>query len=178
MNTLSPLNTGAVTSGIGLRLAGFVLGVPFFATALLSIATGHLPNRGHSPATDAFARAAELYILLVVLPCANILSAAISAFVAPESQERRFAAGAFFYHVQMLLILVVIGGAFVAYAGIGPFWERSLGNLNIPNLLLTMGASLLASAVASTGGCALGMSARIPNGTTTRLLQKLSKGIE
>ncbi len=174
MNTPSPLNTGATTSKLGMNLMGFALGVPFFAAALVGIATGHIPNRGHSPASDAFFRTAILYLLLVVLPAAAVLSAAISAFVALEGQERRFAAGAFFYFAQMLLIFLVLLGALLAYAGVGPFWERSLRDLSVASLLLTFGASLLASAVASALGCALGTSARLQSGVAARLLQKLS----
>lgn len=154
---------------------GLWLGLPFFIRALIGTATGRIPNRGHSPASDAFFQTAELYLLLVVLPCSAVLSAAVSAFVAPKGQERRFAAGAFFYSVQMLLIMLVLAGALLAYAGTGPLWERTLRNLTFPALLQALGASLLASAVGSAAGCAIETSARLRKGPTTRLLQKLGK---
>jgi len=169
----SPLNTGARTSTLGMRLAGAVLGVPFFAAALVGIGMGRIPNRGHSPATDAFFQIAILYLLLVVLPCSAVLSAALSAFVAPTGQERRFAAGAFFYYAQMLLMFAVFILALFAYAGIGPFWARTLGATTFSASLLTFMASLVASGIGSAVGCVLGTKARLSDGFTTRLLRKL-----
>jgi len=168
----SPLNTGARTSTLGMRLAGAVLGVPFFAAALVGVATGRIPNRGHSPATDAFFHAASLYLLLIVLPCSAILSAALSAFVAPAGQEKRFAAGAFFYYAQELLIFALLIFALFAYAGSGPFWARTLGGTTCSASLLSFMASLSASGVGSAIGCVLGTNARLSDGFSTRLLRK------
>lgn len=106
---------------------GVVLGVPFFIAALTGIATGRIPDRGHSPASDAFFHITELYLLLLVLPCAAVVSAAMSVFVAPAGQGRRFAAGAFFYYAQMLLIFAVLLGGLLAMPEQGRFgstrWE-------------------------------------------------------
>ncbi len=127
----SPLNTGAVTSKIGSNLIGVVLGLPFLIAALTGIATGRIPLRGHSPASDAFFHITELYLLLLVLPCAAVVSAAMSVFVAPAGQGRRFAAGAFFYYAQAPLIFAVLVGSLLAYAGTGPLWKHTLGNLRV-----------------------------------------------
>lgn len=172
-NIPSPLNTGARTSTLGTRLVGAALGVPFFAAALVGIGTGRIPNHGHSPATDAFFQTAILYSLLVVLPCSAVLSAALSAFVAPAGQERRFAAGAFFYYAQMLLMFAVFILALFAYAGTGPFWARTLGGTTCSASLLIFMASLAASGVGSAAGCVLGTNARLSDDFTTRLLRKL-----
>lgn len=172
-NMPSPLNTGARTSTIGKRLAGGVLGVPFFAAALVGVATGRIPNHGHSPATDAFFQVASLYLLLVVLPCSAILSAALSAFVAPAGQKRRFAAGAFFYYAQELLMLAVFILALFAYAGIGPFWARTLSATTCSTSLLTLLASLAVSGIGSEAGCLLGTNARQSDGFAMRMLRKL-----
>lgn len=172
-NMPSPLNTGARTSTIAKRLAGGVLGVPFFAAALVGVATGRIPNHGHSPATDAFFQVASLYLLLVVLPCSAVLSAALSAFMAPAGQERRFAAGAFFYYAQELLMLAVFILALFAYAGIGPFWARTLSGTTCSVSLLAFMSSLAASGIGSAAGCILGTKARQSDGFPTRLLSKM-----
>jgi len=169
----SPLNTGARTSTLGMRLAGATLGVPFFAAALVGVGTGRIPNHGHSPASDAFFHAASLYLLLVVLPCSAVWSAALSAFVAPAGQGRRFAAGAFFYYAQMLLMLAVLVLALFAYAGTGPFWARTLGAMTCSASLLALAASIAVSGIGSAVGCVLGTNARLSDGLATRLLRKL-----
>jgi len=158
-----------------MRLMNAALGVPFFTAALVGIGMGRIPNHGHSPASDAFFQTAILYLLLVVLPCSAVLSAALSAFVAPAGQEGRFAAGAFFYYVQMLLMFAVFIAALFAYAGTGPFWARTLGATTCSASLLTFMASLAASGVGSAVGYVLGTNARLNDGFTTRLLRKLKQ---
>jgi len=168
--SLPPAQLVAKAYKRGATLAGLWIGVPFFLLAWVCFLSGRLADNDRG-----FGAVALGYMVLVVLPCASCLSAAMVASAVPVEETRRSVRAIF---KEYAFALIPVGAVFL-----GSVWRWRHSKVHVPQWALPTAVVLLILAVGTLAvGCAIGYrlgtaARRNTHSRISRLLKQCWQGV-